>query len=505
MEKIKQDILKVLEDHPSGLSINDIAKYCKYHRNTISPRLRSLLRKGNIKVKTTGKSKLYYLKHHAMIAEGAKHKEIKSKKNIFVGTGISKAEDPYKAGKEAVEMAIKKAGKAPDFGLVFFSAAKYGKKDKDVNALAKGADDAFKKINPKCKWVGASARAEVSDYGFSENSVVAAAISSNYIRFGVGVGINSDKDPEGAGRKAAAQAVSDVQMDKYVDPYMQFLAVKKKNVQGLLKMKPYFIMTIFPGPTMTYLPRDNAIINGIERVTGVQPTFGGDAGEDWSLTQTYTLVNGRAYKTGVVVVSIVSDLKMGFGVAHGYKKDSEVLVVTKAKGNIVYELNGEAAAQLYIKRTGTSMAQLKKFFLPTMAKAPMGITDIAGNYWINCPYAVGDKEGLVFFEPVKEGTAMCIMKTNPARVLKSAESAIKQSTEGMRDLAVLFVFTCSTRMLSLKEQVPKETQLLKKVSKNKPFVGFYTYAEHAMLPTGSVQKHGFTFVCGAISNKMITE
>jgi len=72
LEKITQDILKVLEDHPSGLSINEIAKYSKYHRNTISPRLRSLLRKGNIKVKATGKAKLYYLKHHAMIAEGAK-------------------------------------------------------------------------------------------------------------------------------------------------------------------------------------------------------------------------------------------------------------------------------------------------------------------------------------------------------------------------------------------------------------------------------------------------
>ncbi|MEM4259817.1 MAG: hypothetical protein QXG00_01115 [Candidatus Woesearchaeota archaeon] len=44
-----------------------------------------------------------------------------TKKNIFVGTGISKNDDPAIAGREAVEMAIKNSGKPPDFGIVFCS------------------------------------------------------------------------------------------------------------------------------------------------------------------------------------------------------------------------------------------------------------------------------------------------------------------------------------------------------------------------------------------------
>jgi hypothetical protein len=432
----------------------------------------------------------------------------KTKGYIFAGVGISKDKDPHKAGAQAVQNAVKdmqkKGGKKPVFGIVYFSAAQYGKKDSDVNSVVKGADIAFKKFNKDCKWVGASTRAEVSNFGYTENSVVAMAISSDYMRFGVGVGEGSDKNPENAGRNAAENAVNDVKIDRYLDPSLQFQAMKNRNVPELLKMKPYFLMTLFPGPTMTYAPRDNAIIKGMEKVTGVLPTFGGDAGDDWSLTQTYTAANGKAYKTGVVVVSIISDLKMGLGVAHGYKKASDILVVTKVKDNVVYELNGKPAAQVYVKLTGTKMEALKKFFLPTMAKAPMGITDIDGNYWINCPYAVGEKDSLLFFEPVKEGTAMCIMSTTPKDVLNSAETAIKQATGKLEDLAALFVFTCSGRILSLQKQIPKESALMKVICKNKPFIGFHTYAEHAMLPTGSVQKHGFTFVCGAISNRLIS-
>jgi hypothetical protein len=429
-------------------------------------------------------------------------------KYVFAGTGISKADDPASAGKEAVEMAIanmkKQGGKVPDFGVVYCSAAKYAKKKSTLDKLVKAADAAFKRYNKKIKWVGATTRAEFSNYGFSENSVVAMALESDYVHFGVGVGKNPEKDPTKAGEEAAKMAVEDVKIDRFLDPYMQFTAIKHKNVQDILKMKPYFLMTIFPGPTMTYLPQDNAILKGVQKVTGVQPTFGGDAAEDWSLTQTYTIANGEAFPSACITVVIISDLQMGHGVAHGYKRASDVMIATKAKGNIVYEINHQPAAEVYSKFTGVSIDELKKFFLPTMAKHPFGILDIEGNYWINCPYGVAEKNGVIFFEPVKEGTSLTFMSTNLDDTLKSAEHAVKTATKDLKDLAVLFVFSCSTRILCVGDKIVKEAELMKKISHGKPFIGFSCYAEHAMIPTGTVQKHGFTFVCGAITDKLIT-
>ena len=74
-----------------------------------------------------------------------KNKKNKDGKNVYAGVGIRKANDAYKAGKEAVKMAIEKSGKPPEFGVVFCSGAKYGKDDATIKKLVKGADDEFKR------------------------------------------------------------------------------------------------------------------------------------------------------------------------------------------------------------------------------------------------------------------------------------------------------------------------------------------------------------------------
>jgi len=331
------------------------------------------------------------------------------------------------------------------------------------------------------------------------------ALSSQFIHFGVGVGENIAKKPLEAGKKAAQNAIANVKRDTYLDPYLHFTAIKKKKTEDILKTKPYFFITMFPGVTGTFLPQDNLTLKGVTSVTGNHPIAGCDASDNWTFTQTFVMANGKVYTDAAIVVCLITNLKMNVGVKHGYQKTGNIVIVTKAKGNVVYELNNRPAAVVYSELTKFPIADLKKNMLPALTKYPFGVADIQGEYWLNCPYAVVENDALAFFEPQAEGSAICIMEANKDKIVDSAREAIKIATYELNEIEALFVFSCSARLFYLQEGIKKEYELVKKVVKNKPFIGFSTYAEHATIPTGSVYKHGYTFVCLGITNKLISE
>ncbi|MBD3155271.1 MAG: hypothetical protein GF368_01285, partial [Candidatus Aenigmarchaeota archaeon] len=107
-------------------------------------------------------------------------------KNVFAGVGISEKEDPFEAGKEAVEMAVekmkKRGGKEPNFGFLFCSGGKYGESGKSIQKLVDGAHSIFKDT----PWVGCTTGGEISPHGSKLNSVVCLVLDSQYIRFGIG-------------------------------------------------------------------------------------------------------------------------------------------------------------------------------------------------------------------------------------------------------------------------------------------------------------------------------
>jgi DNA-binding Lrp family transcriptional regulator len=59
---VDKKILQILEDHPEGLSISEIAELVKLHRINVTKYLYRLVGSGEIVEREIGKVKLYYLK-----------------------------------------------------------------------------------------------------------------------------------------------------------------------------------------------------------------------------------------------------------------------------------------------------------------------------------------------------------------------------------------------------------------------------------------------------------
>ena len=158
-------------------------------------------------------------------------------KYVHAGVGISKADDPFQAGKEAVEMALKNmkkdGGKRPTFGLLFCSGGKYGKDDKTIKKLVDGAHFVFKDT----PWIGCTTAGEISNYGLTQESCVVLAVDSDYIRIGVGIGNKMSENPRKAGSEGVKQALKKIKLDRYVDPYINYLRLKKMTPETIVKTK----------------------------------------------------------------------------------------------------------------------------------------------------------------------------------------------------------------------------------------------------------------------------
>jgi hypothetical protein len=415
------------------------------------------------------------------------------KKNVYAGTGISRDDDPYKAGKESVEMAIEKAGKAPDFGFVFCSGGKYGNNDKRIKKLVEWAHDAFIAANKKCKWIGCTTAGEISNMGFSSKGVVAACLASNYLKFSVASGNNIHKNPTKKGMSLAQNALKNLATDKYLDPYIHFTALKNKKPNEIIKMIPYTLIVLTTGVSRTLPPAESEFLDGIKQAVGARvPIIGGSAADDGIMRKNYVFNDGKVVEDGAVITAMFSDLKLGFGVDHGYKATGKVAFVSKVSkdGHTLLKLDGKPAIDVVASWLGVPKEELsKKIKLPTGAeiaainviaqKNPLAVTEKLGHFALRVPTWVTKEGGIVFAPRINENTSIYLMQGTKKDVLSSAKVVVESSFKeyNIKNPAFGIFFDCSLRWFILKEDAGKEVNLLKNGLKQAPFIGFYTYGE----------------------------
>ena len=469
-----------------------------------------------------------------------KPKKSTKNKNIFAGVGISKADDPFTAGKEAVEIAIKemqsRGGKQPNFGLVFCSGGKYGKNDKTIRELVNGAHSVFSEYN--CKWVGCTTSGEITPKGIEHGSVVVCAISTEYIRFGVGVGENLSENPKEAGKKAVKRALDDITPDKYVDAYIRYLATKTKKPSELIKQRQFAILTLPAGFTLKKSGWEDRMLDGIKEIVGdYTPIIGGSAGDDFKMIKNYQFANGKAYEDSIVCTAIFSNLKLGFGLAHGFEPTDKIALVTKAEGNTVYELNHRPAVDVYAELLGVKKEELLKgmgflkigeklpiltfkffgkvmkteeimkkiSFFKFMMENPFGIPDISGNFWMKIPKRIKENKYLEFYSKIPQNLPLTLMQVSKEKSIKATADAVKQSLKDIKAPGLVMIFECAGRLAYLLEKLPKSQEIVRHMLKNIPFLGFYTNGEQGFTKNMPSGHHSYTCIAFSIDNRLITQ
>lgn len=209
---------------------------------------------------------------------------------------------------------------------------------------------------------------------------------------------------------------------------------------------------------------------------------GGAAGDDLEMTRSEVGLGSEAVGDAVVIALIFSNKRLGVGVSHGHTALSAPLKVTKASGNVVFELDGRSAWEVWLEQTGRSGSPPARedegaYLLTYEAGLAAG-----SQLKIRAPLSKNDDGSIAFACGIPQGAVVRITESTPSRQIASAAEAAKRARLqlGASVPAGALVFDCICRNLILKEDFARAIRAMSDELGGAPLAGFETYGEIAL-------------------------
>ncbi|HIO71127.1 MAG TPA: hypothetical protein EYG60_04275 [Campylobacterales bacterium] len=235
---------------------------------------------------------------------------------------------------------------------------------------------------------------------------------------------------------------------------------------------------------------DTININGSEFVKGLNsetdskiPISGGILAEETrNFSHAYVIADRPAKKLLAIGIGFYGDIDTFYGSDSGWDDFGIERVITKSSGNIVYEIDGKPALDLYKKYLGDFQKDL-----------PVGGLRFPLNVWedgdienskpvIRTLMAINEEEkSLTFVGDVPEGAMARLMKTNIDGLIDGSENAIKMTGFQPSNIpSYCLAVSCIGRRLVLNQLTEEELSvLLEHVGDEVEITGFYSYGEIA--------------------------
>jgi hypothetical protein len=229
---------------------------------------------------------------------------------------------------------------------------------------------------------------------------------------------------------------------------------------------------------------DGLCVNGSELVRGFRSELppgveltGGLAGDGERFQRTLVFADAPASERTLVAVGFYgSRLAVGYGSVGGWDTFGPERLITRSAGNVLFDLDGQPALELYKRYLGEHAAGLPAtgLLFPLLLRSENGgvVRTILG---------VNEAEqSMTFAGDMPEGLHARLMKANFDRLVDGAVAAAEVSLQGQGDRAAQFalLISCVGRKLVLKQRIDEEVLGIRQILGNQlPFAGFYSYGE----------------------------
>ncbi|MDR3425140.1 MAG: FIST N-terminal domain-containing protein [Alphaproteobacteria bacterium] len=213
---------------------------------------------------------------------------------------------------------------------------------------------------------------------------------------------------------------------------------------------------------------------------------GGLAGDGTRFQKTYTLFNETVSSDTVVAVGFKGEaLKVTYGSAGGWEPFGPERKVTRAVSNVLYELDGKSALQLYKEYLGEKAKDLPASgllypFSVLRDNVDPSKGDPASNGLVRSTLCIDEKEGsLILAGDIEEGCMVRLMHAKSNGLVKGAALASAEATatvQGGDNLGILI--SCVGRKVVMGLDVDDEVAAVKETFGPKSVItGFYSYGE----------------------------
>ncbi len=233
---------------------------------------------------------------------------------------------------------------------------------------------------------------------------------------------------------------------------------------------------------------DGSTINGSELVKGLNDhlpekvtTTGGLAGDGPRFEKTLVGCNAVPSRGNVVAIGLYGeDLQIGYGSVGGWDTFGPKRTITKATSNVLYELDGQSALDLYKKYLGD-----KADGLPGSALLfPLSInTDEGSKTLVRTILNVSEEDqSMTFAGDMPVGASAQLMKANFDKLIDGAYEAANSGKAilGVDNPQFALLISCVGRKLVLDQRIEEEVESVAEVIGDKiPVTGFYSYGEIA--------------------------
>ncbi|MFA4889863.1 MAG: FIST N-terminal domain-containing protein [Candidatus Omnitrophota bacterium] len=373
-----------------------------------------------------------------------------NKFTVGIGLGINK--EPLQAIKQATQEArVNLSAGSIDLALVFSSP------DFSYSPLLKTVNDLLG--NPPM--IGCSSLGIITNTGIRKHAIAVMLLSL----------------PEGACVNTAC--VSEISAKS---AYLSGEELGKKLLSGFTSLRRSLSVVFSDG----MIKDSSGFLSGLQEQLGLSfPLVGAAASDNLRFAKTYVYYGQHTISDAACGIIWGGKLNFGLGIRHGWKALGKPRQVTRAIGNVVYEIDGASATNIYEEYFSCNLENLKKELKRISIFYPIGIyLPHEKEYLLRNLSAVEDNGSLVFQGNVPEGSAIRLMIGTKESCLAATRQAAEEAKKGLGSAGAKFVlvFDSISRYMLLGKQAGKELEIIKDTfGTQTPILGFYSLGEQAPL------------------------
>lgn len=244
-----------------------------------------------------------------------------------------------------------------------------------------------------------------------------------------------------------------------------------------------------PHPAGILVFSDGLHVNGSALVAGFRaalpedvPVSGGLAGDGARFQETWVWDGGAPKPHRVAAVALGGAVRVRTGSRGGWDPFGPERRVTRSEGNVLFELDGRPALDLYKEYLGELAAGLPA----TALLFPLSVRAAGDEHpaVVRTVLSVDEAaQSMTFAGDVPPGCLARLMRANKERLVAGAHDAAEVALSGGRGPVLAIAISCVGRRLVLKHRVDEELEAtLHALPLGSSQIGFYSYGE--ISPTG---------------------
>jgi len=296
----------------------------------------------------------------------------------------------------------------------------------------------FQEKNPGISFIGTTTAGEIDGSSVNENTILVSIVQFEHT------------------------TVKYSFFDDVGDDYMLGINIASRMIENNTKALLMFVDGLSTN--------GSDVMDGISSINNTVPISGGLAGDNGAFLKTYVFEKTNIYSKGCVAVSLTSEVLDVFtDYQLNWQSIGQVMTITKADKNRLYEIDGIPASDIYRKYLGDKIGDNLPF---SATEFPLLKIDDDGLEVCRTFVDKFDDGSLLTIGNLEIGDKVRLAFGNVDLIINNTQKKVLQYQQHQPE--VIFAYNCTARKSFLQSQITTELEPLTKIA---PTCGYFTYGE----------------------------